>query len=297
MTADQLFHLLSSDTPPLLIHVLPEEVFACRRITGSQNACVYEMAFTEQVTALAPDKSAPMVVYGAGGGSLDAATAREKLQALGYDRVEVFSGGLEEWAAAGLPLQGSQVAPGNEVVDGHYTASTADSVVRWTGRNLFNHHHGTVRLASGELVIDHGELSAANFEIDMNQIVCEDLTDPTWNATLIRHLRDTDFFDVERYPVASFVSHEAKAINGATAGTPTHLLRGELTLRGITHPLSFPIAVALAGERITAQAQFEVDRTLFGSLYGSGRFFKFLGKHVVNDHFHLHLKIHTDRKS
>jgi hypothetical protein len=33
----------------------------------------------------------------------------------------------------------------------------------------------------------------------------------------------------------------------------------------------------------------------FGSIYGSGRFFPFLGKHAVNDHVHLHVKLHAER--
>jgi hypothetical protein len=36
---------LATATPPLLLHVLPEEVFISQRIPGSQNACVYGMAF------------------------------------------------------------------------------------------------------------------------------------------------------------------------------------------------------------------------------------------------------------
>ena len=30
--------------------------------------------------------------------------------------------------------------------------------------------------------------------------------------------------------------------------------------------------------------------------YGSGKLFRFLGKHVVNDHIHLHVKIHAERE-
>lgn len=294
MNAEQLRDRLASR--PLLIHVLPEEVFGSRRIPGSVNACVYEMAFGEKMAQLAADKPLPLIVYGAGKGSLDAATAKAKLEALGWTNVDVFEGGLAAWQDAGFPLEGDAAECGMTVSDGCYMADIAQSVIRWTGRNLFNHHHGTVPLASGELVIEHGVLKSARFTIDMDRIVCEDLTDPTWNAMLIRHLRDADFFDVENHPLATFEADEAIPLPGCTDGTPTHLLRGRFTLRGITHPLEFPIVAAAAGDRVTAQGQFELDRTLYGSLYGSGRFFHFLGKHVVNDHIHLHVKIHADRQ-
>ena len=32
------------------------------------------------------------------------------------------------------------------------------------------------------------------------------------------------------------------------------------------------------------------------SHYGSGKLFRFLGPHLVNDHIHLHVKIHADRQ-
>lgn len=297
MTAADLHQLLADSPKVTLVHVLPEDVFASRHIPGSCNACVYEMAFGGKMEELAPDKSKPVVVYGAGSGSLDAQTAARKLKALGYTDVRVFDGGLADWEAAGLPLEGDGSDCGQVIADGTYLADTAQSVIRWTGRNLFNHHHGTVSLDSGELAIVDGALRSARFDVDMNRIVCEDLTDSTWNAMLIRHLRDADFFEVEQHPLATFVAESATPLADCTAGTPTHLLSGRFTLRGVTQPLQIPILVASAGDRITAQAQFELDRTLFGSLYGSGKFFQFLGKHVVNDHIHLHLKIHADRQA
>src|SRR5688572_28063538 len=106
MTARDLQELLVSAQPPRLIHVPPGEVFSAARIPGSQNACVYEVAFLDEVKALAPEPSSSIVVYGAGEGSLDAATAAEKLRTAGYTRVEPFEGGLADWKAAGLPLEG-----------------------------------------------------------------------------------------------------------------------------------------------------------------------------------------------
>jgi hypothetical protein len=64
----------------------------------------------------------------------------------------------------------------------------------------------------------------------------------------------------------------------------------------VTQPLSISAVIAAAdADHLTGQAQFEIDRTQFGSHYGSGRLFAFLGKHVVNDHIHLHVKLHAKR--
>lgn len=297
LTLAELRARLESAAPPLLLHVLPEAVFAARRVPGSVNACVYEMAFPDKVRALAPDPAAPVVVYGAGEGSLDAAAAREKLAAAGYTNVGVFAGGLAEWAAAGLPLEGSGAPPEEAAaLDGSYRVDTAQSVVRWTGRNLFNHHHGTLALAGGEIVLRQNELVSARFVVDMGSIVCEDLADAGYNAMLIRHLRDADFFDIARHPTAVFETRSARPLPEATPGTPNYELAGDFTLRGVTRPLVFAALIASAdGSRVTGQGQFDLDRTEFGSLYGSGKFFRHLGQHVVNDLIHLHVKVHADR--
>jgi polyisoprenoid-binding protein YceI len=295
MNPEELHSLVHSGQAHVLIDVLPEEMHAAGCIPGSVNACVYEMAFLERVAGLAPSKESVIVVYGAGDGSLDSRVASGKLTAAGYVNVADFSAGLSGWQAAGFPVSGSGAPPQPPVADGRFVIDARESVIRWTGRNLFNHHSGTVKLTSGEIVLSDGVLEAASFVIDMNSIACEDLEDATWNAMLIRHLRDADFFDAERYPSASFTVTSAEPVSGCAEGNPNFLLKGDFTLRGVTRPLEFPAVIATAdGRRLTGQGQFEIDRTEFGSIYGSGRFFKYLGKHVVNDHIHLHVKIHAD---
>ena len=293
MNAADLRSILDSANPPLLIHVLPEEIFAAKRIAGSVNACVYETAFPSVVEGLAGNKLRAIVVYGAGGCSLDARTALEKLMAEGFPNVRCFPGGLEEWEGAGNALEGSGVIEESVPVDGIFRADTQACVVRWTGRNLYNHHSGTVSLRSGEIVIRDGALASARFEIAMDSIMCEDLPDPKINAVLIGHLGSTDFFDLANHPVATFSANRAQRLESAADGHPNYLLSGDFTLRGVTHPLEIPVVIAVSeeGKRITGQGQFELDRTDYGSLYGSGKFYRFLGNHLVNDLIHLHVKI------
>lgn len=298
MTLTELQKRLTSDPKPVLLHVLPEEVFDAKRLPGSINACVYEMVFPDRVRELAPDPATPVIVYGAGGESLDAKTALGILRGAGYSAADLFEGGLEAWEAAGLPLEGTGGMVGPETpADGTYLVNADDSAIRWTGRNLFNHHSGTVALAEGKLEIAEGALRAASFTIAMDRIACEDIADTAMNRLLIQHLHTSDFFDVAHHPVATFVSTGCEAIEGATPGRPNFRLRGTFTLRGISRPLDFPIVAAAAGKRVTGQAQISLNRTVFGSHYGSGKFYRFLGKHVVNDLVELHLKIHADRSS
>lgn len=279
-----------------LIHVLPEEHFNSERLPGAQNVCVYETAFLSKVAESVPDKAAPVIVYGAGGESLDSTVAVEKLTQAGYSAVSHFAGGLQEWRKQGYYTEGSGILPEDITPSGTFVVNTETSLVRWTGRNLFNHHRGTLRLSGGRLTVDAGVLKSASFTIDMNSIVCEDLEDSAYNAMLIRHLRDDDFFAVERFPSTEFVCEQAAPLPPQPPGTPNFTLHGSLTLRGVIQPLSFPAVIAAQdADHLTGQAQFEIDRTQFGCNYGSGRLFAFLGKHVVNDHIHLHVVLQAKR--
>jgi polyisoprenoid-binding protein YceI len=281
----------------IFIHVLPEEHYAQQHLPGAVNACVYEMVFLSKVAEFVPDKEQAIIVYGAGGPSLDSAVAAEKLIAAGYGQVSDLRGGLAEWISQGGQVEGTGVLQATTECDGIFALNVETSTVRWTGRNLFNHHHGSVQLAKGQIEIQNGTFKAASFTLDMNRITCDDLVDSAYNAMLIRHLRDDDFFAVDRFPSAEFICERAAPITSATEGTPNYTLHGKLTLRGVTQPLSFPAVIASADhDHLTGQAQFEIDRTQFGSHYGSGKLFAFLGKHVVNDHIHLHIKIQAARE-
>ena len=49
------------------------------------------------------------------------------------------------------------------------------------------------------------------------------------------------------------------------------------------------------GQRLTGPGQSELDSTAYGSHDGSGKLFRFLGQHLVNDLLHLHVKIHAEK--
>ena len=292
LTAPQLRDSLAAPTRPLLLHVLPEEHFAARHIAGAIYACSYETAFLVKVHQLATKFDTPLVVYGEGAPSLDSEDAAARLVAAGYSNVADFRGGLREWEAAGFPLETHAALPEAPVLDGLFEIDVAASVIRWTGQNLFNYHEGTLKLAAGALVLSQGKLGKGGFTIGMTSIACSDLTDSLLNEMLVSHLRTSDFFDVKDHPTANFTMTAATPIPGAAEGLPNHLITGDLTIRGVTRELTFPAVIAAADAgHVTAQAHVQLDRTLFGSRYGSGKFFAFLGKHVVNDLIHLHLKI------
>jgi polyisoprenoid-binding protein YceI/rhodanese-related sulfurtransferase len=285
--------LTKGDASLVIIDVLPADAFHEAHLAGAENFCVYETGFVSKVALAHPDLLQPIVLYGEGTETLEAEVAAEKLQRAGFKSVRLLEGGLNGWRASGFPVE-SRPAQGVPKRTGFLSFDTERSVVIWTGRNLFNHHSGTIRVSNGGIELREGVPVQGSLQLDMNSLANTDLTDPALNAMLIAHLRDDDFFAVARFPHAEFVLRTADPIANVRAGIPNFQLTGELTMRGVTRPLSFPAVIALKSDgAYAAQALISIDRTEWGVLYGSPRFFARLGEHVVNDHIHLHLKVFT----
>jgi polyisoprenoid-binding protein YceI len=112
---------------------------------------------------------------------------------------------------------------------------------------------------------------------------------------LVRHLESDDFFSVADHPTATFRITDLTPIPDAFPGQPNHVATGTLTLRGVTNEVSFRARVAPHREGgLALQARFDLDRTRWGSLYGSGRFFARLGMHLVDDAVSLDVHVRTN---
>jgi polyisoprenoid-binding protein YceI len=293
ISCKELFDRLSGGNAPLVVDVLPPEVYAARHLPGACNACVYEMIFRQGIAELAPDLSRTLVVYDETGTTAAATTAREKLLTAGYRDVLVLSGGLAGWAASGYPVEQAAVAAEAAVIrDGSYHLDPAASVLEWTGRNINNRHYGRIPFSSGILAISQGELQQGEIVLDMTGISNLDLQDDTYRQMLVSHLKSDDFFDVQHYPTAIIVISGWQKISDAAPGTPDHVINGALTLKGVTRELEFP-AIVMPQEdgSLKAQAIIDLDRTEWGINYGSGRLFERLGMHLVNDRIDIELFI------
>jgi polyisoprenoid-binding protein YceI len=291
-TPASLAELLKGIRPPALIDVRLGEDYQCCHIPGAANNCVFEVAFTERMPAVAPDLSAPVCLYGAGEGSLESHMAAEKLLRLGYTAVHELEGGIAAWREAGMTVEESPAVPAPRLYDGHYRIDLHESHIQWTGRNLLNHHTGHIALKSGELIITDGRLAGGSFVIDMTSITSLDLAGDSLHDVLIRHLRDHDFFDTALFPEARFDITSAESVEGATCGAPNLHVSGNLTLKDVTAPLDFLASAGITADgKPAAQATLSFDRTLWNVLYGSGKWFHHLGGHLVNDLIELQLRI------
>jgi polyisoprenoid-binding protein YceI len=121
-------------------------------------------------------------------------------------------------------------------------------------RGRFDRFEGTIVTAADPLQ------STATASIDLTSI-------NTSNDMRDNHIRSADFFDVENHPTMTFVS---TAVRPAGDGFE---LDGELTLRGVTKPLTLAVEIngfgpdGRGGTRAGFSASGKIDRTDFGVSY------------------------------
>jgi polyisoprenoid-binding protein YceI/rhodanese-related sulfurtransferase len=295
ITPAELAERLKSSPRPILLDVRLEDDYTVAHLPDARNNCVFEIAFVDRMGEVAPNKGAPICVYGATADSYEARMAAEKLLRAGYVDVLELREGLEGWKSAGLPLEvGSTRSAIKATMPPHgwRQIDAAESRVEWLGRNLLNKHYGQIALKRGRLRFDQGQVVAGEFTLDMRNMTCLDLQGDPSHDVLIAHLMSHDFFDVERFPEAHFVITKTERVAGATQGAPNLAVHGELTLKDVSLPLEFVATTGFTPEgKAAAQSVFAFDRTQWNVLYGSGKYFRNLGGHLVNDLIEIQLRV------
>lgn len=171
----------------------------------------------------------------------------------------------------------------------NYTIDTTTSVVEWLGTKPVGKHHGTFKIKNGEFSIADNNITAGKFTIDVNSLTDLDM-EGDQKANLENHLKSADFFDVAKYPNASFEITGVEAVSGDS--TATHKISGNLTLKDSTKNVSFPAKVAVNDNKVTATANFNIDRTQWGMFYGNDQS---LGDKFIRPEVNIKLNINANK--
>lgn len=293
VSPEELRRLLRDENNLVLMDVRLPEDHERKTLPGAVNNCVFEVAFLERLPTLLADKATPVCLFGESASSHEAAMAAEKLDRAGYTHIYRLDGCLSAWCTAGLETQGTGEEPPPPVLpSGRLQADLNESRVEWLGRNLVNKHWGKIPLAEGWLDVQNGQIKGGEFVLSLTGITCDDLAGNAYHDVLIAHLRSDDFFDTENHPEARLKITRATQLPSSAPGSQNLEVEAALTLRGITQPIAFSLSAGITPEgRCAAQASFSIDRTRWGVLYGSGKFFHRLAGHLVNDLIELQVRI------
>lgn len=148
-----------------------------------------------------------------------------------------------------------------------FVVDTMNSKVEWKGYKVFKSentsHFGTIKFESGDITVKEGKLESGKFVANMASLTSEDLKNDKENlGKLNGHLKSADFFDVEKFPTASF---EITKVTPSAEGDFNTILDGNLTIKGITKPVKFKSNVTVKeGEVTIASEQKDINREDFG---------------------------------
>ena len=178
-----------------------------------------------------------------------------------------------------------------------YTLDTDASVIDWKGSKPTGTHNGTVQLAEGIVDIKDNSVAAGSFVIDMTSITDLDL-EGDMKENLEAHLKGTvegkegDFFNVTKYPTASF---EITSINETEGKT---MVSGNLTMKEKTHNVTFPATISMNGNTMELKSEtFSIDRTLWDVNFGSKSVFDNLGDKFISDEIELTISVVASKAS
>jgi len=172
----------------------------------------------------------------------------------------------------------------------------AASSINWTAKKFGGAHNGTVKLAKGTLNLDGNKLTGGSFAMDMTTIKDVDITKEDSNQKLTGHLKSEDFFSVEKYPTSTFVINKVTPIAKAKADEPNYIVTGNLTIKGITNPVTFPATVKVNGANAEAVAKIDIDRTKYDIKYRSGLLGTAADK-IIEDIFTMDVKLVAGKTS
>ncbi|WP_234735843.1 YceI family protein [Tellurirhabdus bombi] len=168
-----------------------------------------------------------------------------------------------------------------------YTIDANESTVNWNGKKVTGEHFGTIKISKGSLLVDGSKLTGGTVDIDLRTMTSTDLKDnKEYHDKLINHLKSDDFFGVDKYPTATFKITKVTPKSGNQ-----YDVTGDLSIKGKTNPVTFPVTVNVKGNTLEAAGKATVDRSKYDIRYGSKSFFDNLGDKAINDEFTLDLKV------
>ena len=161
--------------------------------------------------------------------------------------------------SANKPANTANSAPALAVKGEELPITAANSTVLFTGSKVTGKHEGGFTAFTGtiNLVNAKPEDSSVSVDIDAASVFVNE-------PKLAEHLKTADFFDVEKFPKATFKSTKIEA--GAKA-PDTHTVTGDLELHGVTKSITFPATITVADDSVTVRAGFSINRKDFGILY------------------------------
>lgn len=178
-----------------------------------------------------------------------------------------------------------------------FEIDTEASSVNWRGTKPTGEHVGYLKIESGSLTASDNQIESGNLVIDMTSLTVTDegISDED-KTDLENHLKgtvegqETDFFNVNVYPTATF------EVTGISQKNGQHKLQGNLTIKEDTKNIEFPVKANVDGDVLTLESEsFTLDRTDWNVNYGSKSIFDNLGNNFISDDMEISIHIKANK--
>lgn len=139
-------------------------------------------------------------------------------------------------------------------------ADKEKSKIDFVGKKSDGKHAGGFKDFKSEAKVD--------FESpDKSSLMIEIKTESLWSddEKLTGHLKNPDFFDVKKYPTIKFESTMIEVSDDKSTIT------GKLTMLDKTVEVKIPTVNVMDDKSLTVKADFKIDRTKWGMVYGKGK--------------------------
>ncbi|RRO17811.1 YceI family protein [Flavobacteriaceae bacterium 14752] len=178
-------------------------------------------------------------------------------------------------------------------ISGQFKVDENSSTINWVGSKPAGSHNGIIKIESGEMSFENGELVSGKFTIDMKSINVQDLEGKE-KADLENHLKGTvegkedHFFNVEKYPKASFKIATVEAVGDK------YKIKGDLEIKGTSNPVEFVSEINFGNNNQAVKLiseEFSIDRTKWGIEFMSKSVFDDLKDKFINDEIKLQVNL------
>lgn len=170
-----------------------------------------------------------------------------------------------------LAAQAEVKVTGREV----YHFDKAHTSILWFISHIgFSNSVGQFMDYDGQIILDHDNPDQSSVTINIRTASIM-----TGQADFDTHLKSADFFNVEKYPTATFVSTKVTLLEDNRA-----TVEGNFTLLGITKPLTLKVRFnkrAMDIQKNIMRAGFSVKTTIKRSLWGMKHYLPFIGDDVI----------------
>lgn len=157
-----------------------------------------------------------------------------------------------------------------------------NSKVEFLASKVTKTHSGSFKQFSGaiEFAASNVPTSRVTIDIDTASVVADD-------EQLAGHLKTPDFFDVAKFPKATFVSTK---IEPAAGGGDAYTVTGNFDLHGVKKSITFPATIKAAADSVAVDAEFAINRKDFGIVY------KGKADDLIRDEVVIKLNLRVPRK-